>query len=471
MEQVRVCRICGHVNPSEGRSRCANCWLRLDAVASVPVPVGRQIARVYRIKFMRNRLARLALLLAAAVGFTYLGVVVFFDVGRHPALPSTNISADTGPQAWGQVGRTAQNSGYSSEPAQPATTVKWSYEAFSPLVAAPAVVGGRVFLTTEVGQVVALEGETGRLVWQYTSDQAIGSTPVVAGDLVIVSFRPGYVRGLDRETGNLRWQTPIPGGAFASPIVVDGTVYIGGANGNLNALDASTGEKRWSFKVDDSVVAPVAYADNIIVVASQSTVIHILDTITGRKRFVYDTGFPRNARGGVAIEEDMAYFSSLRGFTWGIERTHITYPFERAILYWKQNLYVWNVLDNPPIQKGSAWIRFAGDSLVGTPVVDPEAVYVVNALGLVSSFDRHNGDDRWARDLGINVAAAPTVAGDTVIVGAEDGTVFGLDARTGDIDWTFGVDGKVSASPIAVGGTTYVVTDTGRLYAIGGSRP
>ncbi len=471
MEQVRVCRICGHVNPAEGRSRCTNCWLRLDTTISVSAPVGHQIARVYHLRFLRSRLVRLAPVLAAAVGFAFWGVVVFFELGPHPDLPSTNISADTGPRAWAQVGRTAQNSGYTPEAALPATSIMWTYETLSPLVAAPAVAGDRVFLTTEVGHVIALETATGRLLWRYTSDLAIGSTPAVAGDLVVVSFRPGYVRGLDRGTGDVRWQTKIPGGAFAPPMVVDGTVYIGGANGSFHAIDVATGEERWSFEVDDSVVAPVAYADNMIVVASQSTVIHILDTVTGRKRFVYDTGFPRNARGGVAVEEDLAYFSSLKGFTWAIDRTQITYPFERAILYWKQNLYVWNVLDDPPIQKGSTWIRFAGGSLVGTPVVDPGAVYVVTDLGLVSSFDRYNGDDRWARDLGTKVAAAPTIAGDTVIVGDEEGTVSGLDSETGEIEWTFRVDGRISASPIAVGGTTYVVTDRGSFYALSDSRP
>ena len=468
MNQARVCRVCGYINTTEGARRCRNCWLSLEGAPTALDPVGLRLARFRRLRFLRNRLARWGMLLAVAAGFTVWGVLVFFELGPNPPSPTTSISASVGPQTWAQARRTAQNTGHTPEPAPVPGRIKWTYDTGKRLVTAPSVEGNSVFFTTEDGSVIALDRDTGRLLWEYVSGRPTSSTPAIAGDLVVVGLRPGYMLALDRKDGSTVWQQRMNGGVFTSAVVVDGTIYIGDSDKKVYALDLATGKTLWDFKLDDWAVAPVSYVDNKIVVASQGRVIHILDTVTGRKRFVYDTGFGRNSRGGAAVRGDMAYFSALRGIVFAIDTRRITYPFERAILYWKLNLYVWNVLEDPPIQKGTAWGRIVGGSLVRTPTVDDDTVYVTNEQGKVAALDRFTGADRWSAQLGVKITTAPTVAGETVLVGTDDGRVFGLDAGSGDVKWKFEAGSTVNDSPTVVGDTMYVVTESGKLHAVTG---
>ena len=469
MERVRVCRICGRLNPGDS-NWCDNCRLPLTRVAPVPQAEGQQQARIYRLRILRSRLVRTGLLIALAIGLTVWGVLVFFDLGPNPPSATTDITPSAVVGDWPQGRRNVENSGFTSEALPVPQSVSWSYKTSKALLAAPAVVGQRVYLNTEDGKTVALDRDTGQTVWEYQSGIPSRSTPAVAEDLVVVSLLHGFIVGLDRETGAVRWKKDLESVVYASPLIADGSVYIGaGDREKLYALDAATGQKRWEFDIGEWAVAEVAYADNSIVVVSSGSVIHVIDTVTGLKRFVYDTGYPRNLYGAPAIYGDTMYLSSQQGLVWAIDRTEITYPFERAIMYWKSNLAVWGILDTPPVQKGTRWFRRVGGSIVRTPAVAHDAVYVTTKKGKVLALDAATGTERWSIDLETEVTTPATVAAETVLVGTNDGTVFGLAADTGEVSWQFDIDGRISDSPIVAGGRMYVVTTSGTLYAIAGA--
>ena len=469
MEQVRVCHVCGHINPGEEIRRCYHCWARLGAVDPVHRPEGEQRVHLFRIRALRTRILRTALLVAAAAGFTVWGVLVFFEIGPNPPSPTTQISASVAPQTWAQGRRTPESTSFTPDLAPVPARIAWTYSTPKRLNSSPAVVGDRVFLTTEDGRTVALDRTSGRVVWEYVSGNPSDTTPAVAGDVVIFAVRQGNVIGLDRATGSLLWETDLDAPVLASPIAVDGSVYIGASDKRIYALDAATGKKRWSFETNDWIDATVSYADNTVVVASQDPVIHIIDTVTGRKRFVYDTGLARNPRGGTAIAGDMAFFNSDRGFVWGIKRGEITYPFGRAFNTWKLNFYVWRFIGDAPIQKGSVWATRVGGQLLGTPALAHGAAYVANVEGEVSALEQSTGEPRWTTSLGVQITTDASVAGTTLLVGADDGRVFGLDTQTGQVLWDFRAGGPVVGNPVVAGDTIYVASRDGTLYAIAGA--
>ena len=429
---------------------------------------GEHLARRRRLKILRNRLFRFGLLLAAATGFTIWGVLVFFDVGPNPSRATTNVSATVAPGDWAQGRRTPQNTGYTPDAAPVPEKVKWTYATSKPLTAAPAIAGGHVYLATEDGRTLALDRETGRPLWEYVSGLTSSSTPAVVGDLVIIVHKPGLVVALDRENGATRWEHHLRSFVSASPIVVNGTIYIGAGDEKLYALDAATGRQRWAFAVKDWIVSSVAYADGAVVVPSQDSLIHVVDTKTGRKRFVYDAGRPQFGA-GPAIHGDTAYFTSLGGTVWAIDRRAITYPFERAFWRVKSNLYAWKMISNLPLQKGSLWASRVGGDIVYTPAVAHDTVYVANKRGEATALEGATGKVRWTTDLRVKITAAPTVAGGTVLIGTEDGTVFGLDAHGGDVLWEFKPGGAISVSPVVAGDAMYVVSEDGNLYSVTGA--
>ena len=467
---VRVCRTCGHFNPAEGPDRCSNCFVHLTGVDAVAQESAEQRARRRIPAFIRRRPVFL-LDLTLVLGIIAWRLALVYDIDTilfPPPLATTDISAGIGPQTWAQGRRTPENTGFTPDQAPIPQEIRWTFDTARPLLAPPAVVEDRVYLSTEDGRTVALDGRTGRVVWEHRTGLPSGSTPAVVDKLVISVVRPGLIVALDRETGTVQWEVDIKASILASPLVVDGTLYLGAADSLLYAFDAMTGKELWTFDAQDWIINAVAYSDGGLVVTTQGGGIYLVDAKTCRKRLYYDTGFPRFG-GGVVIRDDRAYFPSDRGWLWAIDRDARGYPGGRAIWLIKQNLYVWQILKNRPIQKGGLWSQPLGGDITFTPALAHDILYLANTDGVVFARDAVTGDEMWASDLGVEVAASPTVAGQTVLLGAKDGRVFGLDAQTGAVQWSFRTGEEISASPIVVGDTIYVVSESGTLFALAGS--
>jgi outer membrane protein assembly factor BamB len=467
VEDVRVCRSCGHIDPVDSVGRCPDCGLFFE-LAIVSRPEAERLARRQRLRSTRRRLWRLLLALTLVGGITVWGMRILFDRGFNPPSATTRVSASLGPHTWGQVRRTPHNTGFTPDTAPRPHRIIWTYNTAKPLLASPAVVENRIYLTTQEGRIIALDRQTGQPVWIFQSGGPCGSTPAVAGDAVIVATRPGLVVALNRHTGALHWKTDLKYPVLASPVVVLGTVYIGAADRKLYALDAATGRQRWAFATRDWVVSAVAYAGDRVVMAAQNSLIHVVGAQTGRQRFVYDTGLGRHVLAGLAIQGKLAYFGSVGGRVWAIDWQATTYPLERMFLFWQTNLYIWGVLTTPPVQKGSVWSRYVGGDVKHTPAIAHDTVYVATSQGTVIALDATTGAKRWQANLGVEVTAAPTVAGHVVLVGTKDGVIFGLHAHTGEVLWDFKTPGKITGSPIVVRDTMYVASHDGKLYAVTG---
>ncbi|PKB63587.1 MAG: hypothetical protein BZY80_06555 [SAR202 cluster bacterium Io17-Chloro-G2] len=468
-EQVRVCESCGHVNPDDGSTRCSQCWLPLTWVAPVDEAEAEQLVRVRHWRLLRRRLLFRAVPAALVLGLGIWLLSGFVHLGPKPPAATTNINAGLGPGMWAQVRRTPQNTAFISGQAPAPNTVTWIYDISGTFSASPAVAGGRIYITSDGGRTVALDRQTGKPVWEHSGGHSASSTPAVADDLVIVTLRPGLVIGLDGATGERRWQTDLKHGVFSSPIVADGSAFIGAADSNLHALDIATGMERWAFPTEDWIVSPVAYADGTVVVAPQGNLIYVVDADTGRKRFHFDTGFGRFG-GGPTIRGDTVYFSSDRGLIWAIDRSAKTYPLQRLIFHLKINLYVWQMLSEPPLQPGALWSIQVEGEIRDLLAVAHDTVYGATRQGEVFALEAPTGNRTWSTDVGATISTAPTVAGDTVLVGTKSGVVFGLNAATGEILWDFQAGHEIADSIIVVKDTMYVASTNGKLYAVTGAK-
>jgi outer membrane protein assembly factor BamB len=126
------------------------------------------------------------------------------------------------------------------------------------------VAEGRVFHTTHMGAVVALDERTGRWEWGATYPQAAvpdvigfstrrfhGPSPALCagGILVVAPHDSSHVLALDSETGLVRWSRP-HGQRIATLLgIADGRVYASGDE--IVALDAATGNRVWGHGTRD----------------------------------------------------------------------------------------------------------------------------------------------------------------------------------------------------------------------------
>ncbi len=141
-----------------------------------------------------------------------------------------------------------------------------SHRAFE---ATPIVVGGRLYVSTPWSVAIAYDARTGRELWRYDPKvpRAVAAKgccgPVsrgvaVAGGRVFLASYDGRLIALAADTGRLLWSTPTVDGLLdytvtGAPRVVGRRVLIGnggaelGVRGYLSAYDTETGRLAWRF--------------------------------------------------------------------------------------------------------------------------------------------------------------------------------------------------------------------------------
>ncbi len=135
----------------------------------------------------------------------------------------------------------------------------------------PAVVGGRLFMGSQAGDVYALDAASGCLYWAFAAEafvrSAISVGPYAGGTAIYFSDAAATAYAVDAQSGQLIWSRKVDDHPAArgtgSPTLHDGRLYVpvSGVSeetassspdyecctfrGSLTALDAETGEVVW----------------------------------------------------------------------------------------------------------------------------------------------------------------------------------------------------------------------------------
>jgi outer membrane protein assembly factor BamB len=145
------------------------------------------------------------------------------------------------------------------------------------VVAAPAVMDGRVFVCTTDGDLVALDSASGKSIWTVRED-------------------------FDHL-------------AMSSPVARDGTIYIAstGEHGDVYAFDARTGEQRWCQGTGRSIYnsSPALAPDGkSLAIMSVRGRVSVLDTATGKLLWTYELG-PGNIFSSPAYDGSVVYTTTM----------------------------------------------------------------------------------------------------------------------------------------------------------------
>ena len=156
---------------------------------------------------------------------------------------------------WNGWGRDLDNTHYQPKPGikpedVPRLKVKWAWTHPGPMATGqPTIIGNRLFVTTEAGQLFSLNAQTGCTYWNVNTGAGLRSAVSVG---------------------------PLPAGSKAKF-----AIYFGDQKSNVTALDAETGELLWKTKVEDHLMSritgsPVLYRDRLYVPVSS------VEEVTGR---------------------------------------------------------------------------------------------------------------------------------------------------------------------------------------------
>lgn len=281
--------------------------------------------------------------------------------------------------------------------------------------------GGRVFVTTGFGELVALDAASGGILWRQRLAAPVGGGPAVADGTVYVVGRNNVGWAVRASDGKVLWQTsglPAPSGVMgvSVPAAEGGRVVFPFASGQLLAVDAGTGLTEWSAQVGGSRV--------------------------GRAITVV-----RDMTGDPVISGGAVYGGTSAGRINAFE-------LDSGVLRWS-----------------------AQDGASGPVVVAGGSVFAVNDEAQLVRLDAATGgviwrielpyytEERTRRQDRIHAHYGPVLAGGRLFVASSDGVLRVFDPASGQLVGQGAIPGGAASAPVVAGQTLFVLSRDGQLHA------
>ncbi len=283
-----------------------------------------------------------------------------------------------------------------------------------------AAAGGRVFVTTGFGFIVALEGANGEEVWRTQGGAPFHSAPTYSGGRLYAITNDSELISLDAGAGATQWTYQAiaePARILSAPsVAIDGdTVVAPFASGEVVALLGANGRRLWSDSLSRS---------------GRLTSLSAINDIAGRP----------------VIDNGVVYAASHSGVLAAID-----------------------------LRSGQRiWARaFASTQ---TPWIAGDVLYAVSVDGELAAFDRATGNAYWVSQLrryedegdrtGRVAWTGPIMVGSRLVLANSLGDVVSVSPENGQTVDTADVNDPVFIPPIASNGYIYLVTDEARLVVL-----
>jgi len=291
-------------------------------------------------------------------------------------------------------------------------------------------------------------------IWYHSLNTPVLFAPVIDNGRVYLLASDGYLHVLNEPGGSEEWRVPV-GGELASNglAVAHGLIYVALAGHSITALDASNGRDLWHFDTGGLVRAAPLVVGRDLLVMSGANSLWCLDALTGAKYWVFHS------------EDTLAEF-------WP---TRTTPAVSDGLVY--VALGASNEFFALNLQTGrKVWEAALRERMTGGPMVDEASglVYIVTWSGRVVALDAHSGAIRWDVRLtgGSETSPALSIEQNLLYLGSFDGSFYALDARTGRTQWHIQAGSSVIASPVMVQGKgqswIIVVTQGGKCLLLDG---
>jgi len=164
----------------------------------------------------------------------------------------------------------------------------WKQDLEIPVVNAPVANGGRVFVSTQENHLYALAEIDGRRLWDHTgiSESAsiqVSTSAAVSGDYVLAPYSSGEIYALRVVNGRAAWNDMLTHSGMATalselddiagrPVIDRDVVYVISHSGLMAAININTGERLWSRDLG-GIQTPWAAGDYVYVLTTDAQLI------------------------------------------------------------------------------------------------------------------------------------------------------------------------------------------------------
>jgi outer membrane protein assembly factor BamB len=177
----------------------------------------------------------------------------------------------------------------------------WRKDLGMPIVNAPVVNGGRIFVSTHDNHFYALAEVDGRQLWDHQGiTEAAGilasTNAAVSGETVIVPYTSGEIFALRVQNGQVGWSDVLSRSGHVTalsqlddiagrPVIDRGVVYAISQSGLMAAFSLNTGERMWARDIG-GIETPWAAGDFVYVLDLNARVI-CLTRKEGKVRWIH----------------------------------------------------------------------------------------------------------------------------------------------------------------------------------------
>jgi outer membrane protein assembly factor BamB len=273
-------------------------------------------------------------------------------------------------------------------------------------------------------------------IWYHSLETPLLYAPVVENGRLYLLASDGYLHVLNVLSGSEEWRIPVGGELSSNGLAVaHGMIYLALAGHFIAALDANNGQERWRIDTGGLVRAAPLVVGRVLLVSSGANSLWCLDALTGAKYWIFHS------------EDALTEFwptLTTPAVSGGLVYVALGASNEFNALNMRTGRKVWEVA-----------LR---ERMTGGPMVDEGLglVYVVMWSGRIVALDAHSGAIRWDVHVagGSETSPALSIKQNLLFVGSFDGSFDALDARTGQILWQIQIGSPVTASPVMVHGAT-----------------
>ncbi|WP_439670730.1 outer membrane protein assembly factor BamB [Cupriavidus necator] len=313
----------------------------------------------------------------------------------------------------------------------------------------PAAAGNNVYVSSNNGNVMALEGASGRVLWKSKADLDLTSGPGSDGSVTAVAGEKGAIYAFD-ASGKQIWKKQVNGEVLSAPLVGNGLVVVRTTDTRVFGLDAETGERRWIYQRSQTplnlrAAMGMVFAGDGIVMGFPGGKLGVLTPGNGVLRWESAVSYPK----GVSEIERLNDVTGLPMVS-GRQVCATTFQGRVACLELASGQPQWGKDFSSP----------------SGPAQDDNAIYASDEQSVVHAFDRQNGNERWKNnDLHNRRLGAPLALGRSVVMGDFEGYVHFLSREDGQVIARMKTDGSaITAAPVVAGQTLVIQTRDGDVY-------
>jgi outer membrane protein assembly factor BamB len=331
------------------------------------------------------------------------------------------------------------------------------------LVARPIVADGFAFAMDAEFEISAFDVTAGKRIWTFNpkvpeeDEETFGGGIAYEGGRIFMSTGFGQLIAVRADNGTELWRGGLPGPSRSGPSVGNGRVFAVTIDNQTVAFDVETGEKLWTHSgVSESAgllggASPALIGSTVIVPYSSGELVALR---VNNGRVVWS-----DSLASVRKTDTLATVAHIRGHP----------VVDRGVVYAVSHSGRLVAID---LRTGTRiWERAIGGS--ETPWVAGNFIFVVSNQGDLYCLTRLGGRVRWMQRLpryedpedreGLIKWLGPVLAGDRLMVVNNLGEVHSISPYTGKFLSKLELSDPLSVTPVVAGGSIFFLSDDADL--------